>query len=156
MNIFVLANDPVDAARSQCNKHVVKMVLESAQLLVTAFPPEASPYKHTHVNHPCSKWVRASLSNYEWLLKHAIELCIEYTHRYGKMHKSELVIAKLGVPKLPDVGLTPFAQAMPEKYRNVDAVAAYRAYYINEKARIAKWAPRAQPPAWWPINEEAK
>jgi len=143
MNIFVLDQDPLKAARDQCNKHVVKMLLESAQLLVTAFPPGTTRYKHTHVNHPCGKWVRASLSNYEWLLRHACELCNEYTRRYGKVHKTEHIIASLEQPDLPDLGLTPFAQAMPEQYRDADPVKAYRAYYIGEKARFAKWAPRA-------------
>lgn len=153
MNVFVLNRDPALAARDQCNKHVVKMILESAQLLVTAFPDGTTPYKHTHVNHPCGKWTRASLSNYAWLLTHALELCSEYTRRYGKVHKTEDVIVSLGRPDLPDVGLTPFAQAMPEQHRNVDPVVAYRSYYIADKARIAKWAPRAAAPAWWPYLE---
>jgi hypothetical protein len=156
MNIFVLSEDPVQAARDQCNKHVVKMLLESVQLLVTAFPPGTTRYKHTHFNHPCAKWVRSSLSNYEWLMKHACELCNEYTRRYGRVHRSERVIDELvGEPKLPDAGMTPFVQAMPQQYKRDDVVEAYRAYYIGEKARFARWAPRAQPPAWWPHMEIA-
>src|SRR5574342_1397677 len=151
MNIFILDNDPVKAARDQCNRHVVKMVLESAQLLCAAFPLGTTPYRHTHVNHPCSKWVRASSANYEWLMEHARELCIAYTPRYEKLHRSEAVIAGLGQPDLPNVGLPPFVQAMPDAYRNpMDPVAAYRNYYIGEKARFARWEPRAQQPAWWP------
>jgi len=154
VNIFVVDEDPILAARDLCNKHVVKMLLESAQLLVTAFPPGTTRYKHTHVNHPCAKWVRASLSNYEWLLKHACELCNEYTRRYGKVHKTEEVIASLEeAPTLDDVGLTSFVQAMPDKYKGPNAVAAYRAYYVGDKARFAKWAPRAVPPTWWPHEE---
>ncbi len=153
MNIFVLDLDPVQAARGQCNKHVVKMIVESAQLLVTAFPAGTTPYRHTHVNHPCAKWVRASLSNYEWLLRHACELCNEYTRRYGKVHRTEHVITALDAPDLSDVGLTPFAQAMPDQYRRADVVEAYRGYYVGEKSRFAKWAPRAQAPSWWPRND---
>jgi hypothetical protein len=153
MNIFILNQDPKLAARDQCNKHVIKMLLESAQLLVTAFPPNTTRYKHTHFNHPCGKWVRTSLSNYVWLLQHACELCNEYTRRYNKVHKTEHVIVSLEEPVLPDVGLTPFAQAMPEQYRNVDPVKAYRSYYVGEKARFAKWAPRAVAPQWWPTEE---
>ena len=154
MNIFVLSEDPVEAARAQCNKHVVKMLRESAQLLITAFPPGTTPYKHTHVNHPCAKWARASLANYAWLLEHARALCDEYTKRYGKVHKSEEVIASLDrAPSVPDGPMTPFAQAMPATYRREDPVKAYRAYYVSEKARFARWAPRAEPPEWWPFAE---
>jgi hypothetical protein len=152
MNIFVVDYDPVIAAQSLCNKHVVKMLLESAQLLVTAFPVGTTSYKHTHVNHPCARWIRESLANYRWLLQHSNGLCDEYTKRYGKTHKSEAIIASLGTPDVPNVGPTPFAQAMPSAYRGPDAVQAYRAYYIAEKARFAQWRPRASPPAWWPYT----
>jgi hypothetical protein len=157
MNIFILNEDPMLAARDQCNKHVVKMLLESAQLLVTAFPPGTTRYKHTHVNHPCATWVRASLSNYEWLLKHACELCNEYTRRFGKVHKTERIIAELGEPDLPDIGLTPFARAIKEPWKtqtsHMPIVEAYRVFYIGDKARFAKWQPRATAPAWWPYEE---
>jgi hypothetical protein len=154
MNIFVVDHDPQIAARMLCNKHILKMIVETAQLLTTAFPPGATRYKHTHVNHPCAKWVRASLSNYGWLMRHACELCNEYTRRYGKVHKTEEVIASLEeAPALDDVGLMPFVQAMPDKYKGPSAVAAYRAYYVGDKARFAKWAPRSTPPTWWPYDE---
>lgn len=155
MNIFVLNEDPIQAARDQCNKHVVKMILESAQLLVTAFPEGTTPYKHTHFNHPCAKWVRESLSNYGWLLTHACELCNEYTRRYGRVHKTENVIMSLDVPDLPDVGLTPFVRAIKEPWKSMtlgskmDIVDAYRFYYAQDKARFARWSPRAKAPTWW-------
>lgn len=153
MNIFVLNEDPLLAAHDHCNKHVVKMIVESAQLLVTAFPAGTTAYKHTHFNHPCAKWVRASLANWWWLWRHHTEMCAEYTKRYNKIHKTEFVTCALIRPDLPNIGLTPFAQAMPEKYRGPDPVAAYRSYYIAEKARFAKWAPRTSAPAWWPYQE---
>ena len=156
MNVFILDEDPIQAARDQCNKHVVKMILESAQLLVTAFPKGTTVYKHTHFNHPCGKWMRQSLSNYGWLLSHAIELCAEYTRRYDRAHKTEDVILSLDVPDLPDVGLTPFARAIKEPWKSQSAhmsiVDAYRHYYINDKARFARWAPRTSAPAWWPAQ----
>ncbi len=154
MNIFVLDNDPVQAARDQCNKHVVKMILESAQLLVTAFPNGTTRYRHTHFNHPCGKWVRSSLSNYDWLLAHAMELCAEYTRRYGKVHKTQAIIHSLKTPSLPNIGQTPFVRAIKEPWKtqtmNVPIVDAYRAYYLGDKVRFAKWAPRASAPVWWP------
>ena len=86
-------------------------------------------------------------------MEHAIALCSEYTHRYGKIHGSQSVIewcaAHGGKPKTG--GLTDFAQAMPDQYKQKDAVAAYRAYYLAEKLRFAKWAPRAVAPLW--IND---
>ena len=87
MNIFVLDLDPVKAARYQCNKHVVKMVLETAQLLCAPFEPGVAPYKRSHFNHPSSIWTRSSLSNYHWLIVHGMALCDEYEYRYSKIHK---------------------------------------------------------------------
>ena len=92
MNIFVLDYNPTRAAKMQCDKHVVKMALETAQLLCTAFPGGTAPYKLTHFNHPCAIWCRESLKNYNWLIDHGIALCDEYQHRYGKTHKSKEVI----------------------------------------------------------------
>ncbi len=133
------------------------MTIESAQMLCSAHPSGAAPYRHTHVNHPCSRWVRQSLANYEWLTLHALELCAEYTRRYGKLHKTQAVIewCAANVPTLPDCGLTPFAVAIKDPvYSDPDPVNSYRAYYIGDKSTFAKWAPRAKPPAWWPFDEE--
>ena len=150
MNIFVLDNNPHVAAMYACDKHVVKMILESAQMLCSVQPEGTAPYKRSFYNHPCTKWVRASSANYDWLIEHARALCTEYTRRYGKVHKSEKVIdwCDANRPELPDVGLTPFAQAMPEDYKNEDAVEAYRTYYRNDKRRFATWKD-VDPPTWF-------
>ena len=149
MNIFVLDKDPVISAQQACDKHVVKMILESAQMLCSIFPQGDAPYRRAFYNHPCTKWARESVDNYEWLLTHAYALMDEYLHRYGKLHKSLDAIAfcddnyhKLN---LPNKGLTPFAQAMPEDYKNIDAVKAYRTYYLNDKKRFARWTKRNMP-----------
>jgi len=141
MNIFVLDNSPLKSAEYACDKHVVKMILESAQLLCAAQPEGTAPYKRTHYNHPCTKWVRESARNYEWLLLHAYALCNEYTRRYDKVHKSEAVIEWCDEhrPDLPSIPRTAFAQAMPDKYKNTDIVEAYRSYYRGEKRKFAKW-----------------
>lgn len=147
MNIFVLDEHPVFAARAQCDKHVVKMILESAQMLSTIC---GGPYKPTHVNHPCTIWARSSSANYLWLWQHAMELCAEYTRRYRKTRKSQAIIQKLLLPATVPIGdLTPFAQCMPEQYQQVDAVQAYRAFYIGEKAKFAVWNYSSKP-TWWP------
>jgi len=150
MNIFVLDKNPHVAAMYACDKHVVKMILESAQMLCSVQPEGTAPYKRSFYNHPCTKWVRASVANYDWLIEHARALCTEYSRRYGKVHKSEKVIdwCDANRPELPDVGLTPFAQAMPEDYKNEDAVEAYRTYYRNDKRRFATWKD-VDPPTWF-------
>jgi hypothetical protein len=141
MNIFVLDRCPYKAARYQCDRHVVKMVLETAQLLCTAF--DQAPYKKTHVNHPCAVWTRQARDNYTWLLHHGMGLAYEYTERYGKTHKSLSVIEwcdeQRDTVEFPQLTMTPFAQAMPDQYKHADPVVAYRNYYIHDKAKIAQW-----------------
>ena len=144
MNIFVLDTNPALAAQYQCDKHVVKMVLESAQILSTIC---GGPYKPTHANHPCVLWAKSCITNYNWLLRHAKALCAEYTHRYGKKHKCEDVINSIHPPRL-SVGITPFVQCMPAEYQDKDPVQAYRKYYRGDKAGFAKWTKRDEP-FWW-------
>lgn len=150
MNIFVLDKNPKLAAQYQCDKHVVKMILESAQLLCSPF--DEAPYRRTHYNHPCAKWVRQSADNFQWLVQHALALCAEYTFRYSKRHKSQDVIEWCTVNatqlELPNAGLTEFAQAMPDECKNADVVAAYRDYYRTHKRDFAKWTLR-EIPGWF-------
>jgi len=151
MNIFVLDYDVALCASFHNDRHVVKMILESAQMISTACRMSGvdAGYKATHQNHPCSKWSRESLSNWLWLRRLTLELNIEWQRRFGhsKNHKSFDVVKSLPLPKIKDVGLTPFAQAMPNIYKNEDAVKAYRDYYMGEKRAIAQW--RNGEPYWW-------
>lgn len=145
MNIFYLDINPKRAAKKMYNKHVIKMVLESAQLLCTAHllldgDNADVPYKATHKNHPSAVWVRESATNYAWLYHHMIALGEEYTRRYGKKH---LTILKCKGPlsKLPngiiDIGFTPMPQCMPDEYKVPgDSIAAYRNYYKKGKAHL--------------------
>lgn len=146
MNIFILSNCPKEAARFHCDKHCIKMILESCQLLSSAINIHSNnsisgTYKTTHINHPCSIWARASRENFNWLCELTEELFFEYTRRYGKTHKSYSVfeVCKQNSNILPKVGLTKFPQAMPDIYRNENAVVAYRNYYISEKRDICSW-----------------
>jgi hypothetical protein len=156
MNIFVVNKDPVLAAQDLCDKHVIKMVLETAQLLCSAHLKGHAPYNPTHIKHPCTIWTAASLDNYRWLCEHGIALSNEYTRRYHKNHKSSDVIwwcsvhPPVMIPK--NVGLTSFAQAMPDQYKNIDPVIAYRKYYIAEKSRFAKWSNRVTP-IWFELKD---
>jgi hypothetical protein len=162
MNIFYLDHKPSLAAAYHCDKHVVKMILETAQLLCTAhrvlddrgplYYDDQGYYKSTHVNHPSAIWVRSSVPAYMWT--HALLLCLceEYTRRYGKVHKVESsgLMAKLVDPPgiLHNTKPTFPPQCMPEQYKRDDVVEAYRAYYVGEKHKIAKWR-TGKKPTWW-------
>lgn len=164
------------------DKHVVKMILEYCQLLSTAHRVldgqefvepskkgrmmkrwllprqelDLAAYKATHVNHPSAVWVRQSVSNYLWLSNLLVELCKEYTHRYGKVHKCEssglvkilYIYTPLNFP-LTAIGFTQPTPAMPDKYKvEGDSIASYRNYYIGDKQRMASWKNRPTP-EWW-------
>jgi hypothetical protein len=145
MNIFYLSEDPVKAASFFYNKHVVKMILESAQLLCTAHlisdgPNANVPYKATHKNHPSAIWARESVSNYIWLYDHMIALGNEYTRRYGKKHLTILKCSGV-LSKAPNnvtkVDLTPMPQCMPDQYKVPgNSVEAYWNYYEAEKVNV--------------------
>lgn len=180
MNIFVVDHDPIVAAQNLCDKHVVKMIVESAQMLSTAHRVlDGTPYtdssskrkikrwrhpdditdqklcKAVMVNHPCTVWTVQSTHNYSWLYVHGLALCAEYTFRYGKVHSMQTLyndfLSKVPIALIKNFknALTPYAQAMPDKYRNSeDAILAYRNYYINEKNKFAKWT-RREVPMWY-------
>lgn len=154
MNIFVLHEKPEIAATMACDKHVVKMILETAQMMCTVVASygHETPYRATHAKHPCTIWAAQSRANWNWLIEYGMSLCSEYTKRYNKIHKSQRVIewCTTTYVDLPEVPQTPFAQAMPPQYRNECAVTAYRAYYMGEKAHIATW--KTQTPNWWRKN----
>lgn len=169
INIFILDEDPAKAAQYHCDKHVVKMILEVGQMLCTAHREldgvdtldsfeTGEPYhivelyKSTHKNHPCAKWIRESVGNYHWAFIHFRNLGMEYQKRYGRNHKThEKYWWHLGMypNNIPGGTRTPFAQAMPDEYKDPDAVKAYRAYYIGAKSDIAKWN-HSETPEWWP------
>ena len=165
MNIFYLDHDPVIAAKAMTDKHVVKMILESAQLLSTAHRVlDGEPmvqlsaagrrltryshptlddvlYKSTHINRPSGVWVRESKANYLWLYEHFLALCAEYTNRYNKVHATyEKLGQLLSTPPLAIAGspFTPIKLAMPVPYQLSDPVEAYRYYYESEKLQIDK------------------
>lgn len=106
MNLFLIALCSTDAVQELCDKHVVKMILETAQILYTAWhvrtelPTDESlallpAYKKTHVNHPICIWARHSAYHYEWTCMYGLLLCKEYTFRYGRIHKTQQHIERL-------------------------------------------------------------
>ncbi len=161
MNIFVLHKNPDTAARMMLDKHVVKMPTESMQMICTIMDLYGfeTPMKPVMLNHPCTIWARESSNNFQWLVDHCLALCKEYTIRYGRKHKVEEYMEKYANEILEtnyvlknEAGYeyTPFAQAMPDKYKNDDVVKAYRNYYLGDKWQFATWKTNA--PKWWPNN----
>ena len=159
MNIFVLDKDPIISAQMQCDKHIVKMPLETAQMLCSVWHRYGSadrvPYKEAHKNHPCTLWAGDDAHNYDWLWRHGMELCFEYTRRYNNIHKCQAVIMDLTID---NVGFafehmsrqgTPHPQCMPDEYKCDNYIEAYRKYYWNEKRYFAKWVRGVSPPDWW-------
>jgi hypothetical protein len=147
MNIFILDKNPVRAARYHCDKHVSKMILESAQMLSTVLD---GPYKPTHQNHPCTKWIAESQANAEWVVSLAWNLNAEWRERYGhnRHHKSWNVIRDMEdkIAVLPNSKRTPFVLAMPDEFRGDDPVESYRNYYRSKS--FARWDYSAKP-RWW-------
>lgn len=173
MNIFFLDENPEYAAKYHNDKHVVKMILESAQLLSTAHrfldgelyyeksinnrnlkrwklndQRENVLYKATHFNHPCSIWVRESFANYHWLYSLFLFLSEEYTYRFNKQHLSFLKLkdSLYNAPfNITKKEMTKVVLAMPEEYKKHDAVKAYREYYKIDKKHLLQYTNREHP-----------
>jgi hypothetical protein len=108
-------------------------------------------YNATHVNHPSAVWARTNLANYRWLFRLFSACLDEYTHRYGKVHATARLAPFLAMPptNIPfSADRTPFALAMPDEYKDADAVVAYQNYYVGSKATMARWTNRSAP-AWF-------
>ena len=153
MNLFFLSKNPVAAAQMQCDKHVVKMILETAQMLCTAHHVNGSTldtdvlYKKTHVNHPSTVWCRTSTSNYTWAYDHFVALCDEYTHRYGKVHLTDTKLRELlkTVPTMSADAFTKAPKCMPTEYQTGSLIQSYQNYYYYTKRSFAKYTNRSVP-----------
>jgi hypothetical protein len=164
MNVFYVDSDPCKAAEMLCDKHVVKMILESAQMLSAAHrildgddvADSKNLYKLVHKNHPSTLWARANSSNFQWLWEHMSALMTEYNDRYGKVHATERLEHSLWeFPRniTHDV-FNPPPQCMPDQYKcnpnsasKADCVSAYRQYYLGEKMHFAEWKFK-EAPSW--------
>ena len=173
MNIFVLDLEPVKAARAMDCVRVPKMVTESAQMMASALRRHGAtdeqmpltkagrPYLGGYKNHPCTRWAGDSEANFAWLAHHATALCNEYVKRFGKNHACERPIhLMIGLVALfpdkfpsPKAALTPFAQAMPDEFKDDDPVVAYRAYYHSKVDSPGGVHYRhTNPPDWWEVT----
>ena len=164
MNIFYLHSNPTTAAKAMTDKHCVKMILESAQLMCTAhrvldgskyiklsksgarltrYTHPQPLYEATHINHPSAVWVRESQHNYQWLYDHFVALCDEYSRRYNRTHKSytELnAILRYPHKNVPVTdACTPFRIAITDtQWHRSEPIDSYRAYYIGEKLKTQR------------------
>jgi Pyrimidine dimer DNA glycosylase len=166
MNIFMVDKSPLKSAQMLHNRHVVKMLLEVAQLLSTAHAVLDNNglqvpgfYKPTHKNHPSAKWARENAGNYIWLYAHFIHLCAEYSHRYEKTHatwtKMGIELSRLPVNIDPKTDITEMPQCMPDEYKVPgDPVQGYRNYYNAKKVEGNSWKNREIPD--WVIVPPAK
>jgi len=150
LNIFFLDEDVTLCAQYHCNAHVVKMILESTQMLCTVLHSHAlaAPYRSTHVKHPCVVWAGESLDNWRWLRVLVVELNKEYQYRFEHEapHRSVNVALTLVEPPIPSFGITERPQIMPGQYQvSGDPVAAYRNFYLGEKRHLLKYSRRAVP-----------
>ena len=152
MNVFFVDRDPVIAARQLCDVHVVKMAVESAQILSTVQHRygRPAPYRPTHPKHPCVLWAAERVENYVWLHLHAQALCEEYTFRYGKQHGTQAHLdALLERPRALRSGWSEPAQAMPDEFKRADAVDAYRAFYHHKAATLPRFGYRVREVPGW-------
>lgn len=153
MNIFFVSTDPGEAAAMLCDKHIGKMLIESAQLMSTAWHSVGRPvgYKPTHQNHPCAVWTRLSDKHYAWVLEHAKELGAEWRRRFVKQHATEVYVLQQLDLAFPGNGawIQP-PQCMPEEFRQSSTVEAYRHYYRNKSlSMVMKWSDPATAPSWF-------
>jgi hypothetical protein len=156
VNIFYLHPCAAVSASYMHDKHVVKMIVESAQLLSTAaqmvcMERDTRLYKPCYINHPCAVWTRLSVDNYEWLYQHYISLIKIYEFTYNDEHRSaELMKAlKEYLVLMPKTGFTEPPLCMPDEYKvpNVSHYISYRKYYLAEKAKKRHYR-RIKPPYW--------
>lgn len=163
MNIFYLDPVPSICARYHTDRHVVKMILESAQILCTvvnglAGGQQVAPYKSTHINHPCVKWAGEDYNNFNYLFSLMLELNEEYKYRF-KHTENHLAVSKIlsyciNGNSLLDYAYwempwgkteTPPALAMPDYCKRSCPVESYRNYYNAEKRHLFKWTNRETP-----------
>lgn len=155
MNIFILDQDPKKIAEYHADRHVVKMPIECTQMVCTTLRERCGidyGYKSVYVNHPCTRWVGETFENLLWTVQLGIYLCEEYTHRFGKYHKTMDVLQGLkpflepAQERLPGSdGPTPFYKAVSRNFKDFDPVTAYRLYYISVKRRLHVWTKRDVP-----------
>ena len=179
MNIFWFSFVASECAEAYSDKHVVKIILEIAQMLYASHvlndgTPLDGGYRATHLGHPMTRWVATCVGNYNMAVDLGLALCHEYTHRYGKVHAcakhllrlqnelpkswepavikkkaTETVFASLDVPPQ----CTPVPLCMPEDCHDKSVISAYKKYYITHKQEINKWTKTRCAPDWYLLEK---
>jgi len=157
MNIFYVDECPIKAGKVLADKHIVKMPLESAQMLSTAHHLTSKNkelntrlYEIAHPNHPSTIWARQSTAHYHWLLDHFVSLCNEFEERFNKEHKCfDLIDILCNLPKgITNNSFSPPPQCMPNEFKGEDTVQAYRNYY-HSKTWITEDSWKQNKPNWF-------
>ena len=167
MNIFYTDTDPVVAAQSLPDRHIVKMPVEAVQMLVSAclrngvqpsvVTKAGTIHKGGYHRHPCTVWAGDSAENAIWLWDWGWALCEEYTKRYGKVHFAQGQLAQLADSVhfgLPLNGFSEPAQAMPDECKDSDPVAAYRKciqHKLDTRPGVFVWNKGTPMPTWWTV-----
>ena len=152
MNIFASFKCPHRSAQFLDDSRVVKMVVESAQMLSTALRfsgcSAQTLYRVTHANHGCNVWVRGNRSHYLWLVDHYEALCLEYLYRFDKFHVTHLMLPPEYFRKhgnrLPEGKLRRFANharhsGLELDFTHLPVHDAYQAYLF------ARWEQQVKP-----------
>ena len=162
MNIFVTDSCPIQSARNLPDKHIVKMPLETCQMLAIIYSDwyygvgklyksDGTPYRTAHGafrNHPCTQWAAADQYNLAWLIEHGLALCFEYTARYNKVHtcqnviyQAESIYHKCFTQDITDAAtyVRDFTRAMPDHLKSDFTITTTTAYqrYLNTKPWVA-------------------
>ena len=162
MNRFLINYSPELCARDLCDKHVVKMPLEEAQMLCTTvrlhapeYAEEAGLYRAVHQKHPCTIWAGQSRANYLYSLDMFREMCREYTYRYGKVHASWRLYDALvdAAQYVPDGGITPHPECFSEhtdlKSGRPWPIQSYRQFYMTKQKRFKMVWTKRDVPDWF-------
>ena len=151
MNIFFTSRNPVVAAQGLGDSHILKQILETAQLLDTAHNVSLVARPKSVFNNPCAMWARSSRENYTWLFQHFEELLNEYSYRFGKVHaymKYVTHLQNVDGCKFSGFGWSDPPLIAPAIYqRLVEPTKVYRAYYRHGKKSLHHWTKR-NPPGW--------
>ena len=163
MNIFWTSADPIQAAIALPDRHIVKMPVESVQMLVSAarrhnLAPQVltiagSIHRGGYAHHPCTIWTGDSRDNAMWLWQHAIALCLEFERRYEHEHAARNQLRQVfsSVIRIPGQGITPPALAMPDDLKSQDAIESYRnwiRFKVQQAPETFVWH-RGRPAPWW-------
>ena len=158
MNIFVVDPSPLVCAEYLDDIRANKMLLETTQLLCTALNYHAgskiTPYKSTHINHPCTVWARETKANWLWLYTYAIELSARYIRHRGRRHKCTDILVQLlsYIEHLPEGGQTPFVNCARNRSLCLDFTDIVDVHQAYQKYLTKRWSNDVREPTWMGVS----